>query len=71
MEAFILIFHLIGGDFTIPGRHATREACELAARHYVAESQRLVPDKDRRVTWTCRRDALSLPLGGFERSLGD
>jgi hypothetical protein len=71
MEAFILIFHLIGGDFTIPGRHATREACELAARHYVAESQRLVPNQERRVTWTCRRDVLSLPLGAFERSLGD
>jgi hypothetical protein len=52
--AFILIFHLIGGDFTIPDRHDTREACELAARHYVAESQRLVPDKDRRTTWTCQ-----------------
>jgi hypothetical protein len=54
MEAFILIFHLLGGDFTIPDRHATREACELTARHYVAESQRLVPDKDRRTTWTCQ-----------------
>jgi hypothetical protein len=54
MEAFILIFHIIGGDFTIPDHHDTREACELAARHYVDESQRLVPDKDRRTIWTCK-----------------
>jgi hypothetical protein len=54
MEAFILIFHILGGDFTIPERHASRVACELAARHYVAESQRLVPNKDRHTTWTCQ-----------------
>jgi hypothetical protein len=56
MEVFILIFHLIGGDFTIPDHYDTREACEVAARHYAAESERLVPSrKGRPIIWTCRQ----------------